>query len=236
MPTVCSTTSSDPPDPPSLMICLGLDPSLTAFGWAIYDTGVSVGRCPARGLFRTSASTLFIDRNIAQRESLRSLIHAHRPARVGVEFPVYNALYSAGCYGLFLYVCEALKSEGMDVVFWSPGQVKAHARELISRPPKWKMEKPDMVEAAKADAGPGKWNHNEADAYHVARLSARFWGFFDGVLTVQDLTQIELKYFTEVQTFTRGKNAGRTVERGVLHREDERFFLWSSSQASNQEI
>jgi len=70
-------------------------------------------------------------------------------------------------------------------------------------------------------------NHNEADAYLNARLSARFWQFHTGVLAEDDLTPVERKYFLEVKRYTRGKKAGKEVQKGVVYREDERFFRWS---------
>ena len=217
------------------MICLGLDPSLTNYGWAVHDDGHPVGttaRCQARGRFQTPADMTFVDRYIAQRESLRALIKQHKPDRVGVEYPVLGSSYSEGMWGLFLYSCEALKTEGCDVVFWSPLQVKAHARESLARPKGWVMDKKDMIDAAVKDAGGSKWNHNEADAYLVARLSARFWRLYQDDPIEGGLTPVESKYFTEVKQFIRGKYAGQEKKTGVIYREDERFFLWSTLERS----
>jgi len=175
----------------------------------------------------------FVDRNIFMRESLRSLIQQHKPDKVGIESPVYHELYSEGMYGLFLFCCEALKMEGCDAVFWSPMQVKAHARDSLVRPPKWKMDKVDMVEAAKLDTGGGRWNHNEADAYLVAVLSGRFWLLHEGLIQEADLTETESRYFLEIRTYLRGRLAGKTVERGVIYREDDRFFAWSKRKVSD---
>ena len=148
---------------------------------------------------------------------------------MGIEYPVFDNLYSEGMYGLFLYSSEALRLERKDVVFFSPGQIKAHARLRIQRPPKWKMDKPDMVEAAKEDAGSGRWNHNEADAYWVAVVAGRFWKLHRNLITEADLTPLEAQQFLKEHTFTRGKQAGRTVQQGIAYREDERFFLWSET-------
>ena len=150
------------------------------------------------------------------RESLRALIQEHKPDRVGIEFPVFDNLWSEGMYGLFLYSCEALRAECMDVVFWSPLQAKAHARDTLDRPKGWKM-----------DAAGGRWNHNEADAYLVGVLSGRFWEFYDGTLEEGGLTPTESRYFTKVHTFVRGKKAGKTIKKGVIYRESDRFFTWS---------
>lgn len=214
------------------MLVLGLDPSLTNFGWALHDDEfVGKGRCPARGRFQTPSKQVFIDRYVHMRDSLRDLIQTHKPDRIGIEYPVFNDLWSEGMYGLFLYSCEALRLEGADVVFFSPMQVKVHARLIAERPKGWKMRKADMCDAAKADTGGGgRWNHNEADAYLVARVSARFWRLYEGLIDEEDLTVPEKKQFMTIHTYQRGKKAGRTERRGILFRESERFFRWSELQ------
>jgi len=169
----------------------------------------------------------FLERYMKMRSSLQGVVQEYQPDRVGIEFPIFNDMWSEGMYGLFLYSCEALKSEGCDVVFWSPMQVKAHARDSIVRPPKWKMDKTDMVEAARVDSGGGRWNHNEADAYLVARLASRFWLFHQGVVSEGGLSATENRYFTEVKKYVRGRKAGREERRGIIHRENDRFFIWS---------
>lgn len=218
------------------MVVLGLDPSLTNFGWCVHDTDATgSARVIERGRWQTPAKMEFIARYVAMREWLREKIRDHDPDRMGIEFPVFNDLWSEGMYGLFLFSIEAIKTERQDVVFFSPGQVKAHAREFLvglgarpKGPPKWKMMKPDMVEAARKDTGgKGRWNHNEADAYWVARAAGRFWNLFEGNLTRSKLTKLEREQFLKIHTFKRGKRAGRTVKKGILHREQDRFFLWS---------
>jgi hypothetical protein len=212
------------------MIVLGLDPSLTNCGWALHDTEAPVGdpsRCVGRGRIRTSSKMEFIDRYVFIRDALLELLRDQPPDKVGQEFPVFGNLYSEGMYGLFLYVCEALKEEHQDVVFFTPLQIKAHARDSIVRPPKWKMDKPDMVEAAKADTGGGRWNHNEADAYLVGVLAGRFWKLYEGLIQESDLTPTEARYFTRVHQYVRGPKAGKVKKTGTIHREDDRFFRWS---------
>lgn len=219
------------------MLVLGFDPSLTNFGWAVHDTeATGAARCPARGRFQTSSKTLFVDRYIQMRENILALLDEFPDIkRLGCESPVFKELYSEGMYGLYLYTCEAMRLGKRDVVLFSPPQVKTHARTFLDRPKVagkvWVMDKPDMVEAAKVDCGDtGTWNHNEADAYWVARTAARFWSHLDGVVGVADLTVAEQKQFREIRTIQRGKRAGLTVESGILYREDERFFRWSAPE------
>lgn len=211
------------------MRVLGLDPSLTNCGFAIIDTEkTDLARCPERGRFQTSAKSLYVSRYMDIRTRLTNLIRETKPDKVGIEFPVFGNLFSEGMYGLFLYCSEALHTEKQDVVFWSPLQVKAHARDSLGRPKGWVMMKPDMVEAAIQDTGgTGRWNHNESDAYLVARLSARFWLLEDKTLSESDLTPTERKYFLDIKQHTTGKKAGETEHKGVMYRENERFFKWS---------
>lgn len=220
------------------MIVMGFDPSLTNFGWVVYDsTALGADKCVARGRFQTSSKQLFIDRYIELRTSLLALLQEHKVERVGCEYPVFGNLYSEGMYALFMYTCEALRVHKTDVVFFSPGQLKAHARDFLERPKLngklWEMKKPDMVEAARKDAGGfGTWNHNEADAYWAARSGARFWSYLDGSLSVDDLTVNEKKQFTEVHNVTRGRDKGAVIRKGIEYREDERFFLWRSGNGA----
>lgn len=221
------------------MRILGLDPSLTQFGWAVHDTNASgKARCLDRGRFRTSSKMLFVERYIEMRENLRALIRRVQPDRMGLEFPVFNDLWSEGMYGLFLFSCEALKAERQDVVFLANNQIKGHAREFLQRPrvdgKVWKMMKPDMVEAAKVDTGGGRWNHNEADAYLCAKLAGRFWQYLAGELMAADLTEVEQKQFAYVHKYgPRAKKAGELAFRGIRYREDERFFRWSQEAADD---
>ncbi len=128
------------------MIILGFDPSLTQFGWAVHDTSaVGLARCPERGRFKTGNETLFIDRYTSLRDQVRELVCRIKPDKLGIESPVFGELYSEGMYGLFLYVCEAMRLERQDFVLFSPMQTKAHARICLGRAPDWKMMKPGPI-------------------------------------------------------------------------------------------
>lgn len=210
------------------MVTLGFDPSLTAFGWALVEWVENRPKLLERGRFSTDASQVFVDRYVQQRERLRQLIQRTGCRRISCEYPVFKELYSEGMFGLFLYASEAFRTENCDVVVWSPMQVKQHARRRLGRPLSWKMDKTDMVEAARLDSGDrSRWDHNEADAYWVARVGGRFWALHAGDLATEDLDEVERQHFVSMRTITRGPRAGVVERKGVLYREDDRFFLWS---------
>ena len=219
------------------MKVLGLDPSLSNFGWALHDTDATdSNRILKRGRFQTSSKSLYVSRYMQLRDNVIQLIQETQPDKMGIEFPVFQSLYSEGMYGLFLYTSEAIYQSKLDVVFWSPLQVKAHARDSIVRPKGWVMEKSDMVESAKTDTGgKGAWNHNEADAYLIARLSGRFWLYQTGIIKEEDLSVTEKKYFCGIKTYTKGKKEGKVEKTGIMFREDERFFLFSERD-SEQDV
>jgi len=207
---------------------LGLDPSLTNFGWAIYDS-LSPTLPQPRGRLQTASTDREVDRYVALRQGLIQVIQTHRPDNIGLESPVFGSDYSEGLYALFVYCQEAIRGSKKDVVFWSPLQIKAHAREALGRPKGWVMMKPDMVSAAKADCK-GTWNHNEADAYLCGKLASRFFQFEQKTLKPEDLTVTEAKYFSASHTPKKGKNAGTTLETGMIYREGDRWHRWGSQK------
>jgi Holliday junction resolvasome RuvABC endonuclease subunit len=189
-----------------------------------------------KGMMGTDSDMIFVERYISLREGLRNIIQSCREKypdetlRVGIESPIFNDLYSEGMYGLFLYSNEALKSEGVDTVFLTPNQVKAHAQVALGRPKGWKMQKADMVEAAKkATDGQGAkaWNHHQADAYWVGYTASRFWKLVNEEIDISELSELEVKHFTSLEKYVQGKKAGRIKRMGITYKEDDRFFRWS---------
>jgi Holliday junction resolvasome RuvABC endonuclease subunit len=210
------------------MISLGLDPSLSGFGWCIHDSSVAgPGRVVAKGVEKTSSKTVFIRRYTDLRDLVARLLRDHPEVEaVGVESTVFGEQWSPGLYGLFVMVNEAVYLARKDVVHFDPGTVKMLTKvdPAIRR---GRMTKTDMIEAARADTGVGRWNHNEADAYHVARFAARFWEFLKKEIVETDLTPAEYRAFARVHTFERGQKAGRTEKTGAAFKEGQRFFRFS---------
>jgi Holliday junction resolvasome RuvABC endonuclease subunit len=216
------------------MITLGLDPSLTGFGWCVHDSAaVGPSRIIAKGVFETSSKTVFIERYVALRDRVGSLLDQYLLVEaVGVESPTYGELWSAGAYGLFLMVTEAIWVRRRDVVYFDPVTVKMLAKEDPSVR-KGKMFKSDMVDACRADTGlRGRLNHNEADAYHIARFAARFWMLLKGQIQEEELTPSEYQSFAKIHTFSKGKRVGQTIEIGAMFKENRRFFWFSKLEKS----
>jgi len=222
------------------MRVLGLDPSMRQYGWVLIDTDkTGKKRVLDRGRWGTSPKDLLVDRYVELRETLRQGVRDLNPDFVGVESPAYGEQWSEGMFALFMYTQEALKAEGQDVVFLSAGQCKARARRFLGRPEKpkkWKMGKPDMVEAAALLTKGGRWNHNEADALWVAEVAARFWQFYTKEIEDTDLDDIEQELFARVHTFKRGKREGETERTGLIFREGDRFFRWSVQDGEEEDI
>lgn len=210
------------------MITLGLDPSLTGFGWSVHNSSVyGPGRVVAKGVFETLSSRVFVWRYMFLREAVRALLARYPDVEaIGVESPPFGEQFSEGLYGLFLYVNEAVFTARKDVVFFDPQTVKRLAKGDPSIR-KGSMDKGDMIDAAKVDTGVKSWNHNEADAYIIARSAARFWEFVKGALQHDELTPSEADAFDREETPTRGPRAGRTFRHGLLHKENERYFRFS---------
>lgn len=211
------------------MISLGLDPSMTAFGWCVHDSSqVGPARVVARGRFATSAKDVFVKRYKELRQLVGDLIDRFPQVEgIGVESPAFGEYWSEGMYALFVHTNEAIYDRRKDVVYFDPLTLKA----LVKQDPsvrKGKMFKGDMVDAAKADTGfKGRFNHNEADAYHVARFAARFWELDRGLIRESDLTPSEHHTFLRTHTYKRGKRAGETVRDGTMFRENDRFYRFS---------
>lgn len=210
------------------MITLGLDPSLTGFGWCVHRSTVSgPRRVVAKGAWTTPAKRVFVWRYMFMRESVGQLLDAYPEIEgVGVESPPFGEQWSEGLYGLFLYVVEALFIRRKDVVFFDPLTVKLLAK-MDPKVRRGTMDKRDMIEAAKADTQIKRWNHNEADAFIIGRSAARFWDLQRERITEDELTPSEKRSFTRLHTYAKGRRAGQTVGEGLIFREDDRFFQFS---------
>jgi Holliday junction resolvasome RuvABC endonuclease subunit len=219
------------------VITLGIDPSLSGLGWCVHNSSVAgSGRVIAKGRFTTPASRVFYWRYMYLREAVRVVLQAHPEVQaVGVESPPIGETFSMGLFGLFLYVNEAVMVERRDVVYFDPLRVKLLAK-MDPNVRQGTMDKSDMVDIARQDTGVKRWNNDEADAYIIARSTARFFDLHAGRITAAELTAAEEQVFRSVHVFSRGKHAGKTEERGILFKEGERFYRFSALKSEELEI
>lgn len=210
------------------MLTLGLDPSLTGFGWAIHDdTAEGASRLVSSGLWVTSPKEVFVKRYRRLRTLLTKLLLENPEVlTVGVESPPFGEQFSEGLYALFTHVNEAVYLARRDVVHFDPGTVKMLAKIDPSLRP-GKMFKSDMVEMARLDTGISRWNHNVADAYLIAIYGARFWRYLRQDIGIDQLTPSEYKAFARTHTFQKGLKKGVTVKMGAVYKEGRRFFEFS---------
>lgn len=207
------------------MITLGIDPSLTGFGWAIHcSTEAREGRVVAKGVLSTTAAWLHVKRYMYLRDGLRDILRSFPTVHnIGSESPPFGESFSEGLYGLYLYVCEAALLERKDIVFFDPTTLKMLVR-MDSKVRRGTIDKNDVIDAARSDTGVKVWNHNEADAYIAGRSAAHFWEFREGILNEEDLTPSEVQAF--LGKVRSKKDPSRTG--GLSVKEDERFFRFSA--------
>jgi Holliday junction resolvasome RuvABC endonuclease subunit len=210
------------------MITLGIDPSLTGFGWCVHNPDVTgPARVIARGVVNTKADDIFVTRYMFLRTQLFHLIAGYPEIQaIGVESSIFGENFSEGAYALFVYVNEVLYLMRQDVVYFDPLTVKLLAK-MDPKVIQGSMDKNNMIEAARAETDIRRWNNNEADAYLIGRSAARFWKLESGLITEEDLTPAEKHSFSRVHTYTKGLKAGREERKGLLFREGDRFFKFS---------
>lgn len=207
------------------MPTLGLDPSMTGFGYCIVDSDqTGPDRVVVRGRWKTNPTELWISRYCTLRAEVEQLLSLYPSIHdVGVESPPFGAGWSEGLYALFSFVNEAIWKAKRNVVWFDPITVKM----LAKQDPKshdGKMFKSDMKKAAQRDTGIQKWNADEADAYHIGFGADRFWRFLRGELKESDLTISERHAFTRVEHPTKGKDKGKELRKGLIYKEDKRFY------------
>ena len=222
------------------MLTLGLDPSLTNYGVALFDDTRKKDHCVWRGRIQSKPDEFvdFVDRYAYLGDELDRLIRELKPDRMGIEHPVHGSSQSEAMYALFILSLKVIKTHRKDVVLQSPSQLKTLARTLIKRPESWKMEKADMIEAAMKFVGDTgkKWHDGEADAFLVGLFSSRFWNLLDGVIDRGSLSPKEIHAFLDLEIFSKGKKAGQIKYKGIMHAPGDKYFLWSKVEGIRGKI
>jgi len=208
------------------MIVLGLDPSLTGYGWALIDTERDgIDNVLDYGVWKTTAKTFMPARYRFLADSLDEMVKTceHDIDFVGIEHPPFNASYSLGLYALYMYTTEVLMNHRLPFVYFLPSQLKAYVRSILED--SGKMFKSDMKDAMKQlldGEWKGRLNNNVADAYLLAYQAGRFKKLLDGDLKESDLTEKE--HSSWARTIKRRKT-GKIDKVGHMYQEDDKFFL-----------
>jgi Holliday junction resolvasome RuvABC endonuclease subunit len=217
------------------LLVLGLDPSLSAYGWAIHDPGAAgMERRVASGHEGTVPSTVPVVRFTHFRAMVAGLLDRFRPDLVGIESPAYQAgPFQRIHFGLMMYSLEAIFERRKDCALFDPATLKLLAKEdtKLRRGPMTKMDMQRRVQIDTMD--PSVIDNNEADAYIVARSAARFFLMQSGALRPEDLTPSEKSVF--LMRSRRVKTVRGTVTKKVAHtfRENSRYFSFSKIPAGS---
>jgi Holliday junction resolvasome RuvABC endonuclease subunit len=212
--------------PINSMRTLGLDPSLRAFGWAIYDSSPHIAPRQRRvdsGYEGTLSLNVPVARFMHFREMVRNLLKEHEVDAVGIESPAYQGgPFSENHFGLMMYALEAIFEQRKDCVLFDPTTLKFLTGKATA-------SKSDMQRFVQLDTMDTEIiNNNEADAYCIAKFAARFLEVRDGTLPPWGLKESEKRTFLtktrKIKTASGNKIVKRTAH---TFRENSRYFAFS---------
>lgn len=207
------------------MIVLGLDPSLTGYGWCLIDTEKE-GREQVLdyGVWKTTARTYMPRRYRILTDQLQELLEncEYKIDWIGIEHPPFGASYTPGLYALYMYTWEVVMNHRIGFVYFLPTQLKAFVRSILDDD--GKMFKSDMKDAMNLllnNEWKGRLNHNVADAYLTAYHAWRFRLLIKGEITEEDLTPKEAQAWTRT---IRRRKTGKVDYVGALYQEDDKWY------------
>ncbi len=216
----------------SHMLALGLDPSLRAFGWCIYDPHAATSRNRRRdsGHEGTLSTVVPVARYIHFRSMVRSLMTRNPDIKVvGIESPAYGGgPFSENHFGLMMFSLETIFDLRVDCVLFDPTTLKMLVGDARAN----KTEVQRYVQLDTMD--PDVINNNEADAYCVARFASRFMMIRSGELKPEDLTETERRVFLSKVKKKKSVDGIPSFKRTAhAFRENSRFFEFSRVPPGN---
>ncbi len=209
------------------MISLGIDPSLTGFGWAIHDNSATgLARIIDSGHMGTPTDMVPVMRFVVFRDLVDRVMKMHNPDCVGMESPAYTGAFQVVHHGLMLYAMEAVFYNRRDLVLFDPSTLKSLLRGMTGCT--GAINKADVQRWVSLDTMDASViNHNQADAYALGFNAARFFSLLGGHLAPESLNEYEAKIFLE-RTKT-VKTLKGPIQKNMAHafRENQRYFRFS---------
>jgi|WetSurMetagenome_2_1015567.scaffolds.fasta_scaffold109788_2 Holliday junction resolvasome RuvABC endonuclease subunit len=203
------------------MRSLGLDPSLTGYGWCIYDSDATLGshRLVISGHEGTLKGTIPVTRFIHFRSMVADLLTRFRVDVVGIETPVFNSgPFMTDHFGLMMFSLEAIFNARKDCVLFDPTTLK-----LLSTG-KSDASKQDMQKAVQLDRMTTDLvQSDESDAYMIARFASRFMMLKNCTISPDELDENEQQIFLRR---SKKKNGG-IKHTAQIFRENSRFYEFS---------
>jgi Holliday junction resolvasome RuvABC endonuclease subunit len=220
------------------MAILGIDPSLTHFGWVVMDeheTGKD--SMISMGTFKTSTEDgLIVQRLITQREKAKKLIQDYNIQFVSTEAPYYQDTSTEVLFALNQYLHEVFLNMKCFVLYLPPMRLKK-----LSLPGLNPLDatKHHSVHQAKTelDLHGKRLSEHVADAYHAAKIGSTFYKWFIlKELKDNDLTNDERETFCGKYTYKRGIKKGITDYIGIIYKENNQFFDYRKQERNTENI
>jgi len=215
----------------------GFDPSLTHFGWVIFDEHKTDKESVLEaGVFKTSPEDgLLIQRLLMQKERIRLLLTSRNIKFVTMEAPYWGDFNTEILFALNQQIHELFLDLKMFVVYVQPQSLKKVAL------PDMKLNdvtKHHITHQAKKelDMSGKRFSEHVADAYFAGKIGHRFYKWFIlHELQDHDLSEYEQDLFCGKHTFVKGVKKGTTEYTGLIYKENDQFFDYSK-QARNSKI
>lgn len=220
------------------MPVIGLDPSLTNFGWVLLNEMKSgKDSLIEYGTFKTSTKDgLRVQRLILQRERLRKLLSEQNVGLVSMEAPYWQDFSTEILFALNQFIHEVFLDLGILVIYIQPLSLKKQA--LPDMNPQ-EATKHHMTHQAKKelDKVGHRFSEHVSDAYFAAKVGCRFylWHCLQD-LKDDDLTESEKHLFCGKHTFVRGLKKGLTEYTGIIYRENDQIFDYRKQARKTNEL
>lgn len=205
------------------MRAAGFDPSLSSYGWTVYDDEASgLEQIVASGHVATKSTTVPVARYCHFRSVVQDILSRFNVDVVGLESPAYGGgAFSERHFGLMMFSMESIFAHRKDLVLYDPSTVKYIATGNNQ------ASKSDMIRQAQIELKTTKsLQSDEVDAYHVAKHALRFYKLKNGLIRPEDLTKEERRVFLERTKKSKG-TFGKLKRTAQIFRENNRYFMFS---------